>query len=154
MRKWLRWILGVALLGVAALQFTNPPRVNPAVAPGHDLLATNAPPREIAALLKSSCYDCHSSETKWPWYSHIAPISWSLVAHVNDARSMLNFSEWPHDDPHKARKKWRKIADSVEAMEMPLPSYARVHRESRLSDDQRKQLVEWCQQEAELLAGQ
>ncbi len=152
MRKWLRWIGGAALLGAIALQFTNPRHLNPGVVPGHDVLATNAPPSEVAALLKNGCYDCLSSETKWPWYSYIAPISWSLVGHVNDAREMLNFSEWPHDDPHKARKKWKRIADAVDANEMPLPSYVLIHRESRLNADQRKQLIEWAELEAEKLA--
>jgi hypothetical protein len=154
MRKWLKWIGGAALLGVVALQFTNPAHLNPPVVPGHDMLASNAPPPQIAALLKNSCYDCHSSETKWPWYSYIAPLSWGLVGHVNDARESMNFSEWPHDDSRRARKKWRRIADAVEAKEMPLPSYLLIHRESRLTAEQRKQLVEWAEQAGEKLASQ
>lgn len=142
------------MLGGIALQFTNPPRLNPAVVQGHDLMATNAPPPQIAALLKNACYDCHSSETQWPWYSHVAPLSWWLVKHVNDARDSLNFSEWPHDSARRARKKWNRIADAVDADEMPLPSYVWIHRQSRLNAQQRKQLIEWAQQEAKRLEEQ
>jgi hypothetical protein len=147
MRKWIKWIGGGALVGVIALQFTNPPHLNLPVVPGHDLMASNAPPPEVAALLKNACYDCHSSETKWPWYSYVAPISWALVQHVNDARESLNFSEWPHEAPQRARKKWRRIAEAVDANEMPLPSYIWIHRQSRLTAQQRQQLVEWAQRE-------
>ncbi|HUD46876.1 MAG TPA: heme-binding domain-containing protein [Candidatus Baltobacteraceae bacterium] len=154
MRKWLKWIGGGLLLGAVALQFTSPAHVNPPVAPGHDLLASNGPPPEVAALLKNSCYDCHSSETKWPWYSYVAPMSWVLVQHVNDARYSLNFSDWPHDSPRRARKKWERIADAVDANEMPLPSYLWIHSGSRLTPQQRKQLVDWAQQEAQALKAQ
>jgi hypothetical protein len=154
MRKWLKWIGGAALLGAIAMQFINPPHLNPPVVPGHDLLASNAPPPQVAALLKNACYDCHSSETKWPWYSYVAPISWSLVQHVNDARESLNFSEWPHDAPKRARKKWRRIAEAVDANEMPLPSYTWIHSQSRLTAQQRKQLVEWAQQKGNALEEQ
>jgi len=154
MRKWLKRIGGLALLGAIALQFTNPPHVNPPVVPGHDLLATNAPPPQVAALLKNSCYDCHSSETKWPWYSYVAPLSWALVQDVNNARENVNFSDWPHDSPQRAHKKWSRIAEAVDANEMPLPKYTLIHRRSRLTAQQRKQLVEWAEQESKRLAEQ
>ncbi len=117
-------------------------------------MASNAPPQEVAALLKSSCYDCHSSETKWPWYSYVAPMSWVLVQHVNDARESLNFSDWPHDAPNRARKKWKRVAEAVDANEMPLPSYVLIHRDSRLTAQQRKQLVEWAELEGKKLEEQ
>jgi len=151
MRKWLKWIGAVAVLGFAALQFTNPPRTNPAITAGHDLMATNPPPPEVAALLRNACYDCHSSETHWPWYSYVAPMSWKVVRDVNDARDTMNFSDWPNDDPHRARRRWRRIAEAVEANEMPLSKYTFIHRASRLTAEQRKKLVDWAQQQSETL---
>src|SRR5580698_5991695 len=124
MKRWLKWTGGAALLGAAALQLTNPSLTNPPVPAGHDRLPAGPPPPEITALLKSACYNCHSFETKWPWYSHVAPFSWKIVEHVNEARSMMNFSEWPHDHPSWTRKRWRHIADAVEDRDMPLPGYA------------------------------
>jgi hypothetical protein len=118
------------------------------VRPGHDLLASNAPPAPIVVLLKEACYDCHSYESRWPWYSYIAPVSWSLVGHVNDAREMLNFSDWPWDNPGRARKKWGRIAEAIDAGEMPLPEYTWLHEKARLDPGQRHQLVEWADQES------
>lgn len=130
--------------GAVALQFMNPPLTNPPVLPGHDLMATNAPPPEIAAMIKGACYNCHSYETHWPWYSHIAPVSWRLVHHVEDARDVMNFSDWPHDEPSRVRKRWRHIANEVEDKEMPLPGYAIMHPSARLTDQQRAELVQWA----------
>jgi hypothetical protein len=151
-RRLFKWVFGIGLLLAIALQFTNPAHTNPPVLPGHDLFATNSPPAPIAALLKRSCYDCHSYESRWPWYSYVAPFSWSLVGHVNDARERLNFSEWPHDDPGRARKKWGRAADAVDSGEMPLPQYLWFHHEARLDAQQRRQLTTWAEQEAERLA--
>jgi len=148
MMKWFKRAAGLTLVAAALLQLTNPPLTNPPVVPGHDLLATNAPPPQIAAELKGACYNCHSYETEWPWYSHVAPISWRIVQHVNDARDVLNFSEWPHDEPSRVRKRWRHIADHVEDHSMPIPGYALMHRSARLTDQQRAELVQWARNAA------
>ena len=147
MKKRLRWIGGFGLLALVALQFANPPHLNPPVVPGHDLLASNSPPPSVAALLKNSCYDCHSFETKWPWYSYIAPLSWSVARDVEAARANLNFSDWPHDDARRARKRWRHIADEVQSGEMPLSSYTWLHRQARLNAQQRAELVKWAEEQ-------
>jgi hypothetical protein len=148
---WWRWVLGGVALIALLLQLTNPPRTNPPLIPGHDLLATNAPPAEIAALLRAACYDCHSQETKWPWYSHVAPMSWLLAGHVNDGRKRLNFSEWPQGDPQRAAKKWNRISEEVGSGDMPLPSYTWAHPPARLNAEQRGRLSKWAEQEARRL---
>jgi hypothetical protein len=102
----------------------------------------------VAAILKNSCYDCHSFETKWPWYSYVAPVSWYVVRDVDAARASLNFSDWPHDDAGRARKRWRHIADEVENGEMPPPNYTRMHSHARLDVRQREELVKWASEQA------
>ena len=67
MKRKLKWLFGALVVVFGLLQFTNPPRTNPPVV--HDLTATHPPPPQITALLRAACYDCHSHETKWPWYS-------------------------------------------------------------------------------------
>jgi hypothetical protein len=144
----LKWILaGIAALGLLA-QFTNPTRTNRPVSPGDDLSATNAPPAEIAQLLRGACYNCHSDETQWPWYSRVAPVSWWVVDHVNSGRKRLNFSEWPHQDSQRAARKWNRISEEVSSGDMPLPSYTWVHPEARLTVEQRARLAKWAEQEA------
>ncbi len=149
MKKRFKWICGgAAAAAFVLLQLTNPPRTNPPVVPGHDLLASNAPPEHIAGILRAACYDCHSSETRWPWYSHVAPVSWWLVDHINDARKQLNFSDWPHNDARRAARKWRRVSDEVSSGDMPLRSYTWIHAAARLSPAQRDELAKWAGQQA------
>ncbi len=151
MKKRLKWTLVILAAVFALLQLTNIGRSNPNVTPGHDLLSTNPPPAEITALLRTACYDCHSYETHWPWYGHVAPVTWWLDSHVRDARATLNFSEWPHDNPQKAAKKWNYISGSVRDGDMPLPSYLKIHKAARLTEEQRNQLSDWAEEEAQRL---
>jgi hypothetical protein len=147
---WKRTFGGAAVVA-ALLQLTNPARTNPPVPPGHDFSASNAPPAEVLTLFRSACYDCHSSESRWPWYSRIAPVSWLVVGDINDARRRLNFSEWPHDDPRRAARKLRSIAEAVSSGDMPLHSYTSMHAEARLSQAQREQLADWATKAADSL---
>jgi hypothetical protein len=142
-------IAGIAVL--AGMLLINPARTNPPAAPGQHVFATNSPPKEITSLMRAACFDCHSHETKWPWYSRVAPFSWWLVDHVETGRKELNFSEWPHDDPRGAAKKWSGVRDEVEGGSMPLPSYTWGHPEARLTDAQREQLAGWADQEGQRL---
>ena len=150
--RW-RWVLGGMALIALLLQLANPPRSNPPVIPGHDLLATNPPPAKIAALLRAACYDCHSNETKWPWYSRVAPVSWWMADHIRNARKRLNLSEWPHENPERAAKKWNRIGEEVSSGDMPLPSYTWAHPAARLNTGQRQELANWAGQEARRLQG-
>jgi hypothetical protein len=150
-KKFWKRTFGGAAVVAALLQLTNPARTNPPVLPGHDLSATNAPPAEIQTMLHNACYDCHSAETRWPWYSHVAPVSWLVVGDINDARRRLNFSEWPHDDPRRAARKLHSIAEAVSSGDMPLRSYTSMHAEARLSPVQREQLAGWATKAADRL---
>jgi hypothetical protein len=146
--KWLKWIFAALVVVFVLLQFTSPPRMNPPVVPGHDLLATNPPPPEIAALLHNACYDCHSDETRWPWYSHIAPVSWLVADDVKDGRERMNFSDWPRALPERAAKRLERISEEVDDKEMPPAKYTLLHAEARLTAGQREQLIHWADQEA------
>jgi len=150
MKRKLKWIFGALVVVFALLQFTNPARTNPPLPPGGDISATNPPPPQIAALLHAACYDCHSDETRWPWYSHVAPASWLVVSDVNDGRERLNFSDWPKDS-ERAAKKMDRMSEELDYKEMPPGKYTLLHPEARLTADQRKQLMQWLDQESEKL---
>ena len=143
--------LGWGLLAVLALcQFIRPGHTNPPAAPGRDLSASAfAPSAKVAALLRGACYDCHSYETKWPWYGQIAPVSWWLADHIKDARARLNFSDWPVDNPARAKKKLERISENVESGDMPLPSYTWMHPAARLSAADKKLLADWADESAD-----
>src|SRR5437868_13257121 len=105
MRKLLKWTVIVGVILFAALQFTNPARTNPPVDPAQTIEAHTQMTPQVAAILDRSCNDCHSNKTRWPWYSHVAPVSWLVVDDVNEARRAMNFSEWGRLDPDRQRKK-------------------------------------------------
>ncbi len=144
MKRKLKWIALVT--GFALLQLTNPPRTNPPVI--HDLMASSATPPQVAAMLHAACYDCHSSETLWPWYSHIAPMSWLIASDVKEGREHLNLSDWPNDNPMRAAKRLENMSDEISSGEMPLPKYTKIHADARLTQIQRKELSDWLDAEA------
>jgi len=112
----------------------------------HDLILTGNVPDEIEQILRTSCYDCHSNETKYPWYAYIAPVSWLVVRDVNKGRNDLNFSEW---DSLKSRDKIKlldEIAEEVDEGNMPMPIYTITHGEASLDDGQKKILVGWTKE--------
>jgi len=109
---------------------------------------------QVGAILDRSCQDCHSSRTTWPWYSRVAPISWTVAGDVNDGRQQLNFSEWPRDDTDRIQKRLKKIARDVQEGEMPPGKYTWLHPQARLTEEQRAQLVKWATQERERLGAQ
>lgn len=128
-----------ALLGAAflAIQLVPVDRTNPPV-------ETEVPASdEVRAILHRACYDCHSNETRWPWHSRIAPVSWLVAKDVREGREELNFSTWnrlrPKDRAKALRKSWKEIEDG----EMPPLRYFPPHPEARLSDDDRALLLQW-----------
>ena len=96
----------VALI-LVGIQFVPAHRVNPPVQSGLTV------PSEIDAILRRACYDCHSNETQWPWYSYVAPMSWFVIGHVNEARGDLNFSEWPVFDFELQEHAFEDIEEQV-----------------------------------------
>jgi hypothetical protein len=148
MKKNWKWILAGLGVAFALLQLANPPRSNPPVVPGQDLLAGHPPPPEIASRLRAACYDCHSHETRWPWYSRVAPVSWLVAADVKDGREELNFSEWPQDQPERAARKLKRISEEVDYRNMPPGKYTLLHPGARLTAAQREALIAWADAEA------
>jgi hypothetical protein len=149
MKKILKGFLCALLVGFALLQFTNPSRINPPVV--SDLMAANPPPAQVATMLHAACYDCHSNETKWPWYSRIAPMSWLIADDVNEGRKNLNFSEWPSGNPVRAAKRLENMNDEISYGTMPPKKYTAIHADARLTDADRKELTDWLDAEAKRL---
>lgn len=112
-----------------------------------DIIESGVVSEEVAIILKTSCYDCHSNQTKLPWYSKIAPVSWLIAKDMNEGREELNFSEWGNYPKRRLIKKLEGISEEVGEEEMPLPIYTIMHGEAKLSADQRKLIVEWTKNE-------
>lgn len=116
-----------------------------------DFLQNNAVPGEIEAMLQASCYDCHSNETRYPWYSYVAPISWLVKRDTQEGREHLNFSHWQSFEKADMAEAYYEIADEVGEGEMPMKIYPLMHAEAKLSDEQRKTIVSWAEAAAEKL---
>ena len=100
---------------------------------------------ELNQLLKASCYDCHSNNTNYPWYSKIQPVAWWLDHHVQDGKKHLNFSEFAKNRIAIQNHKFEEIIEMVEGKEMPLPSYTflGLHPEANLTKKQRELVINW-----------
>ena len=138
MKKILRWS-GITLAAVLVLiQFIPAARTNPAVE--SDVFAPDA----VTEILRKACYDCHSHETAWPWYSRVAPVSWWMADHVEHGRGDLNFSRWPLFDLEAQRHLLGDIEEEVMEGEMPLWSYRLGHPEARLTEEEKETLLNWA----------
>ncbi|NQV29578.1 MAG: heme-binding domain-containing protein [Candidatus Marinimicrobia bacterium] len=101
-------------------------------------------PADIQMILKTSCYDCHSNETVWPWYSKIAPASFLITRDVVEGRKHLNFSDFSEMDAFDSTDLAEEIIEMLEEGKMPLPPYLLLHPDARLSDDQSESLIRWA----------
>lgn len=131
-------ILIAAVLLFGAAQLVPVHRTNPPVeveVPASD---------EVRALLRRSCYDCHSNESRWPWYSYVAPVSWLVVHDVNHAREHMDLSTWNAYDAEKQRKKLEDAWEEVEDGEMPLWTYLLLHPDARLDQKDKQLLKAWA----------
>jgi len=135
-------IIGLIVFLVLA-QFIRIDKTNPEVKPELDLIQVESAPSEIAGLLKANCYDCHSNESKYPWYTNVAPVSWWIKRHINNARGSLNFSEWANYSPQQKVDHAAESGLKVEKKWMPISSYKLAHPEARMSDEQVASLSQW-----------
>lgn len=131
-------IVTILAFGFIALQLVPAPRSNPPVSME---VPASAAVREV---LRRACYDCHSNETRWPWYSHVAPTSWLVTRDVHEARSELNFSEWDRYDPDEQQDLVDMAIEEIEDGEMPLWQYQLIHREATLSAEDLALLSAWA----------
>ena len=142
MYKKMIWVL-VSLIVLA--QFIRPSHKNPAIDATVDFQNVSNPPAEVLTILKNACYDCHSFETKYPWYTQISPVSWWLANHINEGREHLNFSTFGQLASGDRAKALGEAAETVQEGEMPLSSYTwfGLHPEANLSAAQRNTLIQW-----------
>ena len=135
-------ILIAVLVIIIGIQFIPVERNNPPVTQ-----EINAP-EKVLAILKNSCYDCHSNETNWLWYSYVAPVSFLVASDVRNGRKRVNFSEWDKYDEEKKEKKLEYILEDVVEGEMPLAIYTLIHSDAKLSPEQVKTIENWVNGES------
>ena len=148
MKKALKIIAILVVLSFIVIQFIRPDFTNPPVNQAETLDSATEVPENVKAILKRSCADCHSNETKYPWYSKIQPSAWFLKDHIDEGRREMNLSVWKTYEPRRQRKKLSEICEQVQSKEMPLPSYLWIHWDSKMSDEDIKTLCAWTEAES------
>ncbi len=136
-------ILFILIAAIALIQLKQIDRTNPESNPDLDYLVLTNAPNEIDNIIKTSCYDCHSNQVKYPWYSYVAPISWIIDSHIQDGRKHLNFSEWGNYADTKQNHKLEECVDELNAGKMPLNSYTIIHSNANLSEADKTALIAW-----------
>jgi hypothetical protein len=103
-------------------------------------------PKNVEIILRTSCYDCHSNNTNYPWYSYIQPARFFMESHIKEGKENLNFNEWGNYSNRKQNNKLDRIAKQIESNEMPLSSYTMIHKNATLSATQKKEIINWISQ--------
>lgn len=133
-----------ALLGIfVVMQFFRIDKKVPSFSSADDFLVLTSAPSDVAQLMRAACYDCHSYESKYPWYANIAPISWSLKSHIDEGREHINYSLYGTYSADDREEVIEETGEAVTEGWMPLNSYKWRHPEARLTDAQRNRIGEW-----------
>ena len=135
-------ILGLAVI-LIGMQFFQPLRNQSDEVTASHIERVYAVPQNVKAILTQSCYDCHSNNTRYPWYSRIQPGAWYMARHIKKGKEELNFSTFGDYSARKQRNKFRAMAGQVKDGEMPLSSYTLIHRNAVLSQQDKQVLINW-----------
>lgn len=131
-------LLGFVFIGMQFVSTIAAPKTSEL--PGKNMAEVADP--QVRAILERSCQDCHSDRTRWPWYSHIAPVSWIVSKHVSDGREMLDLSA--STDQSRSESERALMCDAVSAGTMPLASYTMIHWKATLSRRDVKLICDWA----------
>ena len=149
--KVLKIILLVVLLVFVGIQFIPTIRNQSDIVPAKDLMEVYNAPKNVEVIFKTSCYDCHSNNTAYPWYNKIQPVSWIMEGHIKEGKSELNFNEFGSYSERRQKSKFKSILSQVKDGEMPLASYTWMHRDAKLSENEIKALEGWINKMLESL---
>lgn len=148
--KWTLIGLGVVVVGAQAIR---PDRTNPPYVASESITAHVDVPADVLSMIESSCLDCHSHRTEWPWYSNIAPMSWLVAYHADHGRDYVDFDAWGSYSPYEQQDAFEEIAEVVSSGEMPLSVYLPLHPEAKLTDTQRARFAAWARLERDRVRG-
>lgn len=137
-------ILLLLLIAFVVIQFIHPARNRSEGQQPNYIGNVHAIPEDVKSILAKACNDCHSNNTRYPWYSKIQPVDWWLTDHVNDGKSELNFDEYTHRSLRFQYHKLEEVVEQVEKDEMPLESYTWIHSDAKLSPDEKATLINWA----------
>lgn len=141
--KWLKYSGMMLLVVLVGIQFIPTSLNQNTTVPSTDFIKANGIPGNVSHILKTSCYNCHSNNTDYPWYSSVQPAGWLLEKHIKEGKEALNFSEFGASSTRRQRSKLRAMIGQIENDEMPLPSYTLLHSEARLSQEEKNDVIKY-----------
>jgi Haem-binding domain len=148
----LKKILLVLLVVFIVIQFIQPAKNKSEYPLPTDFTKLYTVPDSVQSVLQSACYDCHSNNTNYPWYSNIQPIAWIMAKHITNGKEKLNFGNFGSNTIRKQISKLKEISNQIKDDEMPLTSYKLMHSNARLSQNEKVLLMNWMQQTADSIS--
>jgi hypothetical protein len=139
----LKKIALILLLVFIGIQFIQPAR-NIGQVGELDISNKLIVPVNVKAILKASCYDCHSNNTRYPWYANVQPMGWLLADHIKDGKADLNFDEFGNYSKRMKQSKLKSIASQIKDGAMPLSSYTLLHQDAKLSNEEKTLVIDWA----------
>jgi hypothetical protein len=143
MKKIIQRIIVVGLFALVGIQFIPANLNKQEVIPTSDIRHVYDIPDRVLNILETSCYDCHSNNTNYPWYSNIQPARMIMDHHVEEGKEELNFNEFKNYSDRRKKNKIKSIISQIEDGNMPIPSYALMHNDVRVSADDKKEVMKW-----------
>ncbi len=138
-------ILLILLIVFIAIQFIQPARNKSGQVLPTDISKLVSVPENVKMILQTACYDCHSNNTNYPWYTHVQPVGGILANHIKHGKKELNFSDFGSYATRRQQSKLKAIADQIKDNEMPLYSYTIMHKSARLSKEEKSIIINWTQ---------
>jgi len=142
--KNIKKVILVLVIGFVIAQFFGPEKNQGDLATIDAFMAETNPPEDVKIILKEACIDCHSDVTEYPWYNNITPVNYWLAGHIKDGKKHFNLSNWEGNSVKRKDHKFEELIEMVEDKEMPLNSYTWVHSEAKLTDVERKAVMDWA----------
>lgn len=137
---------------LVAIQFFRPAINQSKQVYPNDIARIYTIPEKVQGVLRTSCYDCHSNNTKYPWYANIQPMGWWLASHIKKGKEELNFNEFGYYSRRRQQSKLKAIASSIEDATMPLESYTLIHKKAKLSARDKNLVIKWVEKTKDILS--
>lgn len=146
MSRMKKILIGLVIV-LVAIQFIKPTRNVSEGAQANSITTVFATPADVQNILKTSCNDCHSNNTIYPWYANVQPVAWWLQHHVNEGKQEINFDEFASYSPRRQHHKLEELVELVDKGEMPLGSYTWIHKDAILSAEKKQLLINWTREQ-------
>lgn len=143
MKKFFKRFFLLLLIAFVVIQFFRPAKNIAEGTSATDITSKYTVPQDVDSILKVACYDCHSNNTRYPWYNNIQPAAWWLANHIKDGKNELNFSEFTSYPIGKQYRKLDAINSEVKKGDMPLDSYTWIHKDAILNQQQKASIANW-----------